>query len=188
MDRRAGRLDADPGGLAGDRLIGPVRLLGMARSKGPQLFSGTVAMIRDDVGSPGAAVNGSHQRTRPALPPLDRPGNLNALPLRSRSPRPMAKAVRPSFGQATAAPASFLFRRQAKKPRPEKPRSIIAQVDDSGTTVAAVMASWPGMAKAALLLKMNPETRPEDWANEVPSIFASGVKKPPMSGKVPPAK
>src|SRR5260370_16522407 len=125
MDRRAGRLDADPGGLAGDRLIGPVRLLGMARSKGPQIFSATVSMIRDDVGSPRAAVKRSHLRTRPALPPLDRPGNLNALPLRSRSPRPMAKAVRPSFVQPTAAPASGLFRPQPKNPMPAKPTCLI---------------------------------------------------------------
>src|SRR5260370_36965037 len=130
MDRRAGRLDADPGGLAGDRVRGRLRLLGMARPKGPQIFPAMVSMIRDDVGSPRAAVKRSPLRTRPALPPLDRPGNLNALPLRSRSPRPMAKAVRPSFGQATAAPASVLFRRQAKKPRPEEPRNTIAQGDD----------------------------------------------------------
>ena len=34
IDRRAGRPDADPGRLAGDRLVRPVRLLGMARRGG----------------------------------------------------------------------------------------------------------------------------------------------------------
>ena len=46
IDRRAGRLDADPGRLARDRLVGPVRLLGMARDAPGAARSASVSMSR----------------------------------------------------------------------------------------------------------------------------------------------